>query len=149
MCLTVTPRTMWPTRIPWTSPGKNAGVGGHSLLQGIFSTQGLNLGVLHCRQILYHLSHQENQRWFDFFLFCYRPSPVRPQRPKGSFCQVCVCSVTSDSLRPHGLQPTRLLCQWDFPNKNSGAGCQFQLQGICLTQGSMQVSCTGRQVLYR
>ena len=30
----------------------------HSLLQGIFLTQGLNLGLSHCRQILYHLSHQ-------------------------------------------------------------------------------------------
>ena len=30
----------------------------HSILQGIFSTQGLNLGLLHCRQILYHLSQQ-------------------------------------------------------------------------------------------
>ena len=33
-------------------------MGSHSLLQGIFSTQGLNLGLLHCRQILYYLSHQ-------------------------------------------------------------------------------------------
>ena len=32
--------------------------GCHSLLQGIFLTQGLNAGLLHCRQILYHLSHQ-------------------------------------------------------------------------------------------
>ena len=32
----------------------------HSLLQGIFSTQGSNLGLLHCRQILYQLSHQGN-----------------------------------------------------------------------------------------
>ena len=31
----------------------------HSLLQGIFPTQGSNLGLLHCRQILYHLSHQK------------------------------------------------------------------------------------------
>ena len=37
---------------------KNTGVGSHSLLQGIFLTQGLNLGLLHCRQILYHLSHR-------------------------------------------------------------------------------------------
>ena len=37
---------------------KNIGVGSHSLLQGIFPTQGLNAGLLHCRQILYHLSHQ-------------------------------------------------------------------------------------------
>ena len=39
-------------------PGKNTGVGCHALLQGIFPTQGSNLGLLHCRQILYHLSHQ-------------------------------------------------------------------------------------------
>ena len=32
--------------------------GSHSLLQGIFPTQGSNSGILHCRQILYHLSHQ-------------------------------------------------------------------------------------------
>ena len=40
------------------SPGKNAGVGCHFLLQGIFLTQGLlNLGLLYCRCLLYHLSH--------------------------------------------------------------------------------------------
>ena len=38
---------------------KNTEVGIHSLLQGIFPTQGSNLGLLHCRQILYHLSHQQ------------------------------------------------------------------------------------------
>ena len=43
---------------PRNSSGKNTGVDCHSLLQGIFSTQGLNLGLLYCRQILYHLSHQ-------------------------------------------------------------------------------------------
>ena len=42
----------------WDSPGKNTGVGYHSLLQGIFPTQGSNPDLLHCRQILYHLSHQ-------------------------------------------------------------------------------------------
>ena len=40
------------------SPGKNTGMSHHSLLQGIFPTQGSNLGLLHCRQILYHLSYQ-------------------------------------------------------------------------------------------
>ena len=38
--------------------GKNTGVGCYFLLQGIFPTQESNLGLLHCRQILYHLSHQ-------------------------------------------------------------------------------------------
>ena len=39
-------------------PGKSTGVGCHFLLQRIFPTQGLNLGSPHCRQALYHLSHQ-------------------------------------------------------------------------------------------
>ena len=43
---------------PWNSPGQNTGVGSRSLLQGIFLTQGLNPGLLHCRWILYQLSHQ-------------------------------------------------------------------------------------------
>ena len=37
---------------------KNTGGGCHILLQGIFLTQGLNLGLLHCKQSLYHLSYQ-------------------------------------------------------------------------------------------
>ena len=41
------------------SPGKNTGVGCHTLLQGIFLTQELNLGLLYCWQILYHLSHRK------------------------------------------------------------------------------------------
>ena len=45
-----------PLPWPWNSPGKNTGVGSHSLLQPIFLTQGLNPGLLHCRQIPYHLS---------------------------------------------------------------------------------------------
>ena len=43
-----------------------------------------------------------------------------------AFCQVA--SVVSDSVRPHGLQPTRLLRPWDSPGKNTGVGCHFLLQ---------------------
>ena len=46
--------TIWATR---DSPGKNPRVGCHSLLQGIFLTQGLSPGLLHYMKILYHLSH--------------------------------------------------------------------------------------------
>jgi len=42
---------------PWDFPGKNTGVGCHFILQGIFLTQESNPGLLHCRQILYCLSH--------------------------------------------------------------------------------------------
>ena len=45
------------------------------------------------------------------------------------------CSVVSDSLRPHGLEPTRLLCPWDSPGKNTGVVCYFLLQGIFPTRG--------------
>ena len=45
---------------PWNSSGKNTRVGSHSLLQGIFLIQWSNSGLLHCRQILYHLSHQRS-----------------------------------------------------------------------------------------
>ena len=41
---------------PWNSPGQNTGVGSLSLLHGIFPTQGSNLGLPHCRQILYQLN---------------------------------------------------------------------------------------------
>ena len=55
------PHGLWPARrlCPWGSPGKNTGVGCHSLLQGIFSTWGLNPGLLHCRWFLhYYVSPQ-------------------------------------------------------------------------------------------
>ena len=44
-------------------------------------------------------------------------------------------SVVRDSLRPHGLQPTRLLCPGDFPGEDTGVGGRFLLQGIFPTQG--------------
>ena len=76
---------------PWTidcqaplsmeCPGKNTGVGSHSLLQDIFPTQGLNLGLLYRRQILDHLSHHG--------------SPYTSLH--------AVASVVSDSLQPYGL----------------------------------------------
>ena len=54
-----------PTRLlcPWNSPVKNTGAGSHFLLQRTFPTQGLKphlFCLLHCRQKLYHLSHQES-----------------------------------------------------------------------------------------
>ena len=54
---------------PWSSPGQNTGVGSLSLLQRIFPTQGLNPGLLHCRLILYQLSHKGSPRilkWVQF-----------------------------------------------------------------------------------
>ena len=58
--LTLRCHELQPTRLlcPWNLPGKNTGMGCAFLLQGIFPILGLNLGVPHCTQFLYHLSHQ-------------------------------------------------------------------------------------------
>ena len=57
--------TPWtPARLlwSWNFPDENIGVGYHALLQGIFPPQGMNLCLLHCRWILYLLSHQGSPR---------------------------------------------------------------------------------------
>ena len=66
------PHGLQPARIlcPWNSPGESTGVGCHSLLQGIFPTQGSNLGLPHCRQILYHLKHQNPTIILGFKICC-------------------------------------------------------------------------------
>ena len=55
------------------SPGKNTGVGCHTLLQGIFPSQGSNPGLPHCRWIFYHLSHQGSPIKLEWVAI---PSPV-------------------------------------------------------------------------
>ena len=65
-----------------------------------------------------------------------------------SLSKVLVCSVLSDSLGTHGLYPSRLLCQWDSPGKNTGICCHSLLQGIFLTEGSNPGLLHCRQILY-
>ena len=63
----------------WDSPGKNTGLGCHTLLQGIFPTQGLNLGLLsllHCRWV-----------FFLFFLFFKPLAPPGKPMTQSSFSQ--------------------------------------------------------------
>ena len=58
-CPTLQPNGLYS---PWTSPGKNTGVGSLSLLQGIFPTQGLNPGLLHCGRLLYQPREHEDKK---------------------------------------------------------------------------------------
>ena len=70
VCVCVSCSVLFDSATPWAvvyqAPlsmgfsGKNTGVDCHFLLQGIFPTQGLNLGLPHCRQILYQWSHHNN-----------------------------------------------------------------------------------------
>ena len=64
-CPIFQPHGLQPTRLlcPWNSPGKNTGVGSHSLLQ--------NPHLLHCRQVLYHLSHQKFKQ--ALYVSCEEP----------------------------------------------------------------------------
>ena len=65
------------------------------------------------------------------------------ESPRNSMLLLCLVTKSCwtvcdpvDCLQPHGLQPARLLCPWDFPSKNTiRVCCHFLLQGICPTQG--------------
>ena len=150
---------------PWTiqsisSLGQNTGVGSLSLLQGIFSTQGSNQGLLHCRWILYQLSYQGSPLTYQIPYLNLPSDTVWISFPNGlplnesSFCiytfvpwvtlnisKFCMHAQSFQScptLGPYGLELARLLCPWDSPGKNAGVGCHALLQGIFLTQGLNQ-----------
>ena len=102
-------------------------MGSHSLLQGIFPTQGLNPGLPHCRKILYRLSHQG--------------SPIISLKVK---VKVESRSVVSNSLQPH-----ELYSPWNSPGQNTGVGSLSLLQGIFPTQRSNPGFPHYRQILYQ
>ena len=72
---------LWPTSFPcpWDPSGKTTKVYCHFLLQRLFPTQRLNLGLLHCRQILYHFSHQGSP-----------PTSLKCFKSTFKFCQIKV-----------------------------------------------------------
>jgi len=64
---------------PWNFPGQNTGVGSPSLLQGIFSTQGLNPGFSHCRWILYQQSHKGSPRILEWVTYSFSSGSSWPR----------------------------------------------------------------------
>ena len=76
--------SLWPLGLysPWNSLDQNTGVCSHCLLQGIFPTQGLDTGLLHCGQILYQLSHQGSPISFImFWIYLWKPQCSRCMVP--------------------------------------------------------------------
>ena len=71
---------------PWNSPGQNTEVGSLSLLQEIFSTQGSNPALLHCRQILYQLSHKGSPRILECVAYPFSRGSSQPRNQTGVFC---------------------------------------------------------------
>ena len=66
---------------PWNSPNQNIGVGSLSLLQGIFPTEGSYPGLLHCRHMLYQLSHSSVQFSHSATSYSLRPHEPQHARP--------------------------------------------------------------------
>ena len=81
------PQGPYPARllIHGDSLGKNTGLGWHVLLQGIFPTQGLNPGLLHCRRILYHLSHKGSPRILEWVAYPFSRGSSQPRNQTGVF----------------------------------------------------------------
>ena len=81
-------------------PGRNSGVGSHSLLQRIFSTQKLNLdpGLLYCRWIIYHLSHQESLYFHTRYWVTVKTSLSKLPHPIPWIMFIKALSVTNYSI---------------------------------------------------
>ena len=80
----VVSNSLWPHGLysPWNFPGQHAEVGSLSLLQGIFPTQGLNLGLPHCGEaggILYQLSHKGNPRILEWVAYSFSNGSSPPR----------------------------------------------------------------------
>jgi len=61
------------------SSGQNTGVGSHSLLQGIFSAQRSKTGLLHCRQILYHVNHRRSPIILEWVAYPFSRGSSQPR----------------------------------------------------------------------
>ena len=71
---------------PWNSSGQNTGVGSPSLFQGIFTTQGSNWSLPHCRQILCQLSHKGSPRILEWVAYPFSRESSRPRNWTGVPC---------------------------------------------------------------
>ena len=88
LCLTLRDPMDLATRLlcPWNSPSQNTGVGSRFLLQGIFLTQGSNPSLLHCRRILYHLSHKGSPRILEWVAYPFSSGSSQPRNRTGVSC---------------------------------------------------------------
>ena len=96
--------SLWPHRLysPWNSPGQSTGVGSLSLLQGTFPTQGLNPSPLHCRKILYQLSHKWSPRILEWVAYSFSSGSSQPRDRTGVSCIAGRFLTTELSGKPMG-----------------------------------------------
>ena len=99
---------------PWNSPGQNTGVGSLSLLQGIFQTQGSNPGILHCRWILYQLSHKRSPRILEWVAYPFSRGSSRPRNWTGVSC-IAGGFLTNWAMWEGNEWMGLFLCQFEQP----------------------------------
>ena len=117
-CSALLPHELQPSRLlcPWTFSGKTNGVCYHFLLQGIFPTQGSNLGFLHCRQILYCLSHQglyDSPKISTIMLLWYQCNGSHPLYWTFQFKFLSSGFLLQNHLAHHGSD-AHLLINWGW-----------------------------------
>ena len=111
----------------WNSPGWNPGVGSLSLLQGVFPTQGLNPGLLHCRRILHHLSHQRGPRILEWVAFPFSRGSSQPRSRTGVSCIVGRFSTSWATTVKSSLGPLMLLLLCPVITRTVGRQCRVSV----------------------
>ena len=95
---------------PWNSPGQNTWVSSLSLLQGIFPTQRSNRGLLHCRQILYQLSHKGSPRILEWVAYPFSSGSSHPGIEPGSPALQVYSLPTELSGKPSPMTTSSYTC---------------------------------------
>ena len=108
--LSVVSDSLWPHGLysPWNYPGQNTGEGSLSLLQGIFPTQESNPDLLHCRQILYQLSHKGSPRMLEWVAY---PTPSPADLPNSGI-KLGFPALQADSLPTELPGKPYSVCTW-------------------------------------
>ena len=118
---------------PWNSPGQNTGAGSHSLLQGIFPTQGSNPGLARCRRLLYQLNHKGAHIYIYTYTQCLCPAV----KSCPTLCTPMHWSSPGSFV--HGIHQSRILEWVAVPTS----------RGSSLTQGSNPGLPHCRRILYQ
>ena len=117
---------------PWNSLCQNTGVGSLSLLQGIFPTQGSNPGLLHCRRILYQLSHKGSPKILEWVAYPFSRGSSLPQEsnPGLLHCRWILYQLSYQGTEA-GIKKcchlVEILCNY---NMTTSAPCTSYSQGL-------------------
>ena len=147
-------------KIPWTvqdwitfvipglyrnSPGQNTGVGSLSVLQGIFPTQGLNPGLLHCRQVLYQPSHKGSPKILEWVAYSFSSRSSQPRNRTGVSC-ITSRFFTNWAMKERQLKSIELLKgfsiafspgMWFFPYSNTD-GKHYEVLHNAFNKGPLE-----------